>query len=80
MSSGCNCGSSCSCGLAAIAVRTARKMNLNLGYSEKTTSTQTIISGVAPVKMTFEGPEMGTTESGHGCSCGSSCKCNPCTC
>ncbi|TYG39075.1 hypothetical protein ES288_D13G274800v1 [Gossypium darwinii] len=79
MSSGCNCGSSCSCGSGCNCGENC-SMNLNLGYSEKTTSTQTMISGVAPVKMTFEGPEMGTTESGHGCSCGSSCKCNPCTC
>ncbi|TYI48738.1 hypothetical protein E1A91_D13G268100v1 [Gossypium mustelinum] len=75
MSSGCNCGSSCTCGDSCSCSR-----NLNLGYSEKTTSTQTIISGVAPVKMTFEGPEMSTTESGHGCKCGSNCSCDPCNC
>ncbi|MBA0574590.1 hypothetical protein Golob_001780 [Gossypium lobatum] len=50
MSSGCNCGSSCSCGDNCSCSR-----NLNLGYSEKTTSTQTIISGVAPVKMSEDG-------------------------
>ncbi|KAE8727701.1 Metallothionein-like protein 1 [Hibiscus syriacus] len=74
MSSGCNCGSSCSCGDNCSCSR-----NLNLGFSQKPISTETIISGVAPVKMTFDVSEM-STESGHGCKCGSNCTCDPCNC
>ncbi|KAK8543423.1 hypothetical protein V6N13_136065 [Hibiscus sabdariffa] len=74
MSSGCNCGSSCSCGDNCSCSR-----NLNMGLSEKTASTETIISGVGPLKMDFEALEM-STESGHGCKCGSNCTCDPCNC
>ncbi|XP_039070976.1 metallothionein-like protein 1 [Hibiscus syriacus] len=76
MSSGCSCGSGCKCG-DNCSSRCSR--NLNLGYSGKTTNAETIISGVAPMKMNFEGSEM-STESGHECKCGSSCTCDPCNC
>ncbi|PKI61714.1 metallothionein-like protein 1 [Punica granatum] len=70
----CNCGSSCQCGSGC-------KRNPSLGYTEAATPTaKTVISGVAPVKMhKEEAPEM-STEGGHGCKCGSSCSCDPCTC
>ncbi|GMJ15485.1 hypothetical protein HRI_005217700 [Hibiscus trionum] len=74
MSSGCSCGSGCKCGDNCSCSR-----NLNLGYSEKTTSAETIVSGVAAVKMNFEVSEM-SSESGHGCKCGSNCTCDPCNC
>ncbi|OMO84337.1 Metallothionein, family 15, plant [Corchorus capsularis] len=66
--SSCNCGDNCSCG----------KRNLEFGYLEKTT-TQTIIAGVAPVKMNFESSTM-SIETEHGCKCGSNCSCDPCKC
>ncbi|XVF69011.1 hypothetical protein PTKIN_Ptkin11bG0046600 [Pterospermum kingtungense] len=77
MSSGCSCGSDCKCGDSCSCSR-----NLNLGYSEKTTS-QTIISGVAKVKICrdFEGSQMSFgAEKENGCKCGSSCSCDPCNC
>ncbi|KAK6142132.1 hypothetical protein DH2020_007000 [Rehmannia glutinosa] len=44
-------------------------------------TTVTIIEGVAPVKMYFEGSEKSFgAEGGHGCKCGSSCTCDPCNC
>ncbi|OMO90414.1 Metallothionein, family 15, plant [Corchorus olitorius] len=55
-----------------------RKRNLEFGYLEKTT-TQTIIAGVAPVKMNFESSTM-SIETEHGCKCGSNCSCDPCKC
>ncbi len=45
-----------------------------------TTTTDTIIAGVAgPVKMHFEGSEMGVGAE-NGCKCGPNCSCNPCNC
>ncbi|XVE79394.1 hypothetical protein DITRI_Ditri14bG0055100 [Diplodiscus trichospermus] len=73
MSSGCNCGSDCKCGDNCSCSR-----NLNLGYSEKTTA-ETIISGVATVKMNFEGSEMSFATE-NGCKCGSNCNCDTCNC
>ncbi|KAK7856800.1 metallothionein-like protein 2 [Quercus suber] len=51
------------------------------GLSEKT-STETIITGVAPAKMDAqsEGSEMSFGEENGGCKCGSNCTCDPCSC
>nr|BAJ39944.1 metallothionein [Ziziphus jujuba] len=72
--SGCGCGSSCSCGSGCKCGR-----NPDLGYSEKTT-TETIVVGVAPVKIDNDGSEVSHGTENEGCGCGSNCKCDPCTC
>ncbi|KAK6142133.1 hypothetical protein DH2020_005236 [Rehmannia glutinosa] len=72
MSSGCSCGSSCKCG---------DNCSCSMYPDVEKITTVTIIEGVAPVKMYFEGSEKNLgVEGGHGCKCGSSCKCDPCNC
>ncbi|XP_047333699.1 metallothionein-like protein 4A [Impatiens glandulifera] len=67
----CNCSGSCKCGNGC-------GMYPDLG---ETTSTAAIVVGVTPLKMNTEGSETNSgTEGSHGCSCGSSCRCNPCNC
>ncbi|KAF6984312.1 hypothetical protein CFC21_002342 [Triticum aestivum] len=68
--SSCGCGSNCNCG----------KMYPDLeGKSTTTMQATVVVLGVGPVKVQFEeAAESG--ETGHGCSCGASCKCNPCNC
>ncbi|XP_030537600.1 metallothionein-like protein 1 [Rhodamnia argentea] len=69
----CGCGPSCNCDSGC-------KRNPGLGLSETTTTAQTVIAGVAPVKTNpSEMPET-STEGGHGCKCGSNCTCDPCNC
>ncbi|KAJ7947646.1 Metallothionein-like protein [Quillaja saponaria] len=68
--SNCGCGSNCNCG--------SNKMYPSLDYSEKTT-TETIIAGVAPVKMFYESSEM-SFGAENNCKCGSNCSCDPCGC
>ncbi|PQQ11681.1 metallothionein-like protein type 2 [Prunus yedoensis var. nudiflora] len=70
----CSCGSNCSCGSDC----KCGKKYPDLEYSE-TTSTQTIIAGVAPVKMNYEGSEM-SYGAENGCKCGSNCSCSSCGC
>ncbi|KAK0605904.1 hypothetical protein LWI29_031989 [Acer saccharum] len=70
----CSCGSDCKCGSGC------NCMYPNLGYSETTSTTQTMIAGFAPVKMFYEGSEMSFGAENGGCKCGSSCTCDPCTC
>ncbi|XP_057970899.1 metallothionein-like protein type 2 [Malania oleifera] len=69
-SSGCKCGSGCTgCG-----------MYPDLSYTE-TTTTETLIVGVAPTgKAYFGGSEMGVGAENGGCKCGDNCTCDPCTC
>ncbi|KAF8010728.1 hypothetical protein BT93_J1388 [Corymbia citriodora subsp. variegata] len=65
--SGCKCGSGCGgCGMYPDVVENSR---------------ETIVSGVASVKMYHEESEMSSfgAENG-GCKCGSSCSCDPCNC
>ncbi|KAJ6984400.1 hypothetical protein NC653_022612 [Populus alba x Populus x berolinensis] len=50
----------------------------DLSFSETTTS-QTIIAGVAPVRMFYESSEM-SFGAENGCKCGSNCTCDPCSC
>ncbi|XP_018823221.1 metallothionein-like protein type 2 [Juglans regia] len=71
----CGCGSGCKCGGSC----NGCGMYPDLGYSEKTT-TETIISGVAPVKkILYEGSET-SFGAENGCKCGSNCTCDPCNC
>ena len=51
----------------------------DLSYTESTT-TETLVMGVAPVKAQFESAEMGVPAENDGCKCGANCTCNPCTC
>ncbi|MBL2539370.1 hypothetical protein ELJ45_29745 [Klebsiella pneumoniae] len=68
----CGCGSGCKCtGCGGCG------MYPDLG---ETTSTQTIVAGVATVKMTYGESEMGVAYENGGCKCGSSCTCDPCNC
>ncbi|XP_034887402.1 metallothionein-like protein type 2 [Populus alba] len=70
----CGCGSGCSCGSGC----NGCGMYPDLGFSE-TSTTQTIIAGVAPVKMFCEGAEMNFGAE-NDCKCGSNGTCDPCSC
>ncbi|CAL1361303.1 unnamed protein product [Linum trigynum] len=70
----CGCGSSCKCGNGC----NGCSMYPDL-IETATTSTQTIIAGVAPVNMGFEGSEMNFGAE-NGCKCGSNCTCDNCGC
>ncbi|MBF4016109.1 metallothionein-like protein 1 [Cajanus cajan] len=72
--SSCGCGNSCSCGSDC----KCGKYSMDLSYLETTTS-ETLVLGVGPVKPTFEGGEMGVAAE-SGCKCGSNCTCDPCNC
>nr|BAA96449.1 metallothionein-like protein [Pyrus pyrifolia] len=73
MSCNCSCGSDCKCGSGCKC-----GMYPDLSYSE-TTSTETIIVGVAPAKMFYEGSEMNYGAE-NDCKCGSNCSCTSCGC
>ncbi|XP_008784572.1 metallothionein-like protein type 2 [Phoenix dactylifera] len=70
----CGCGAGCKCGSACGGC----KMYPDMAEQESTT-TQTMIMGVAPQKGHLEGVEM-ATGSENGCKCGSNCTCDPCNC
>ncbi|XP_061365652.1 metallothionein-like protein 1 [Gastrolobium bilobum] len=72
--SSCGCGSDCKCGSGC----SCNKYS-GLSYAEATT-TETVVMGVAPVKVQFDGAEMGVAAENGGCKCGSNCTCDPCNC
>ena len=47
--------------------------------TEQSTTTETLIMGVAPQTSHFEASEMGVVAE-NGCKCGDNCTCNPCKC
>ncbi|KAL6627434.1 hypothetical protein ACP70R_031160 [Stipagrostis hirtigluma subsp. patula] len=73
----CGCGSGCKCGTGCGGCKMYPEMD------QETTTTQTVIMGVAPSKGHadggFEDGAAAGAENG-GCKCGDDCKCNPCTC
>nr|BAD18385.1 type 2 metallothionein [Lablab purpureus] len=71
----CGCGSSCKCGNGCGGC----KMYPDLSYAEQT-SPESLVMGVAPVRVQFGGAEMGVAGETDGCKCGANCTCNPCTC
>ncbi|WJX49234.1 Metallothionein-like protein 1 [Trifolium repens] len=73
--SSCNCGSSCKCGDSC----NCSKRSSGLNYAEMET-TETVVLGVGPAKIHFEGTEMGVAAEDNGCKCGSSCSCDSCSC
>ncbi|XP_057497282.1 metallothionein-like protein type 2 isoform X2 [Actinidia eriantha] len=86
------CGGSCFAALAATAsAATAMEdttslwfysqcqMYPDMSHSEKTT-TETLIVGVVPQKTDCEGSDVAVGAENHGCKCGPSCACDPCTC
>ncbi|CAL4951523.1 unnamed protein product [Urochloa decumbens] len=76
----CGCGSGCKCGNGCGGC----KMYPDMAEQGSTTTTQTVIMGVAPSKGHAEGGfEGGAAAAGAengGCKCGPNCSCNPCTC
>ncbi|CAL0304493.1 unnamed protein product [Lupinus luteus] len=51
----------------------------DLSYTESTT-THTMVMGVAPLKAYIEGSEMGFESENGGCKCGTNCTCDSCNC
>ncbi|TMW91491.1 hypothetical protein EJD97_014285 [Solanum chilense] len=70
----CGCGSGCKCGSGC--------GGCGMYPDLESTTTFTIIEGVAPMKNygMAEGVAEKATEGGNGCKCGSNCTCDPCNC
>ncbi|CAH8371164.1 unnamed protein product [Eruca vesicaria subsp. sativa] len=73
----CSCGSDCKCDGCK-----GCKMYPDLGFSGETTTTETLILGLAPsMNSQYEASGETFVAENDGCKCGSDCKCdNPCTC
>ncbi|KAL0648895.1 hypothetical protein Bca4012_047186 [Brassica carinata] len=57
------------------------KMYPDLGFSGETTTTETLVLGVAPaMNSQYEASGETFVAENDACKCGSDCKCNPCTC
>ncbi|KAK4270321.1 hypothetical protein QN277_023369 [Acacia crassicarpa] len=72
-SGNCGCGSGCQCGSGCGGC----KMYPDMSYTE-TTTTETLVMGVAPENNHFDGAVGEAAE--NGCKCGPNCTCNPCNC
>nr|ACG28134.1 metallothionein-like protein type 2 [Zea mays] len=70
----CGCGAGCKCGSGCGGCKMYPDMAEQVNT---TTTTQTLIMGVAPSKGGFEAAA--GAENG-GCKCGANCTCDPCTC
>ena len=57
------------------------KMYPDLSFSGETTTTETVVLGVAPsMNSQYEASGETFVAENDACKCGSDCKCNPCTC
>ncbi|CAA7021222.1 unnamed protein product [Microthlaspi erraticum] len=73
----CGCGSGCKCGNGCGGC----KMYPDLGFSGETTTTETLVLGVAPaMNSQYEASGETFVAENDACKCGSDCKCDPCTC
>ncbi|KAJ6837039.1 metallothionein-like protein type 2 [Iris pallida] len=70
----CGCGSACKCGSGCGGCK------MYADIEETTSSSVTMILGVAPQKGGVEGFEMAEGAAENGCKCGANCTCNPCNC
>ena len=52
----------------------------DLSYAAEKTTRESLVLGVAPTMVEFEGAEMGVAAENEGCKCGSNCTCDPCNC
>ncbi|CAD6239641.1 unnamed protein product [Miscanthus lutarioriparius] len=75
----CGCGSGCKCGSGCGGCKMYPDMAEQV---TTTTTTQTLIMGVAPSKGHAEGgfEAAAAGAENDGCKCGPNCSCNPCTC
>ncbi|KAF9590912.1 hypothetical protein IFM89_000168 [Coptis chinensis] len=73
------CGGNCGCGAGCKCGNGCGGCKMFPDFNESTTS-ETLIVGVAPAKSFYEGSEMGVGAENDGCKCGDKCTCNPCTC
>ncbi|CAB4314918.1 unnamed protein product [Prunus armeniaca] len=70
----CGCGAGCKCGSGCGGCGMYPDVSM-----EQSTTTETLIMGVAPQTSHFEASEMGVVAE-NGCKCGDNCTCNPCKC
>ncbi|XP_010937630.1 metallothionein-like protein type 2 [Elaeis guineensis] len=72
----CGCGADCKCGSACVGIC---KTDPDIA-EQRSTTTQTMIMGVAPQKGHSEGFEVTAGSEKGACKCGANCTCDPCNC